>query len=70
MAYLLRKAQLLTTTFKNILGLILANILTGIAMYYIDFPWGSQPLHLVLSALLFGAQFYFLLLCYARKKQP
>ncbi|MEL0202374.1 MAG: COX15/CtaA family protein [Flavobacteriaceae bacterium] len=70
MAYLLRKAQLLTATFKNILSLILANILTGIAMYYIDFPWGSQPLHLVLSALLFGAQFYFLLLCYARKKQP
>ncbi len=58
----------LTRNFKAILALIAANILTGIAMYYIDFPWGSQPLHLVLSLLLFGLQFYFLLLCYHQKK--
>ena len=66
-ANILQKTKTWGLTFKVILGLILGNILTGIAMYYIDFPWGSQPLHLVLSALLFGAQFYFLLLCYPRK---
>ena len=62
------KMGALTRNFKAILALIAANILTGIAMYYIDFPWGSQPLHLVLSLLLFGLQFYFLLLCYHQKK--
>ncbi len=36
-------------------------VVTGIAMYYIDFPFGTQPLHLVISSLLFGAQFYVLL---------
>ncbi len=34
---------------------------TGILMYYFDFPFLSQPLHLVLSSLLFGIQFYILL---------
>ncbi|MEM9000180.1 MAG: COX15/CtaA family protein [Bacteroidota bacterium] len=38
--------------------LIFLEILTGMAMYYFDFPFSSQPLHLVLASLLFGAQFY------------
>jgi len=29
-------------------------------MYYLDFPFASQPLHLLLASLLFGAQLYFL----------
>ncbi|MDG1572362.1 COX15/CtaA family protein [Robiginitalea sp. M366] len=36
-------------------GLIL---LSGIAMNYLAFPFGSQPVHLVMAALLFGAQWY------------
>ncbi|MEQ3655769.1 MAG: COX15/CtaA family protein [Dokdonia sp.] len=36
-------------------------VLTGIAMYYVDFPFGTQPIHLVLATLLFGAQFSILL---------
>ena len=44
-----------------IMGLLLLNALTGIAMYYLDFPFASQPLHLVLAALLFGVQFYIVL---------
>tara|TARA_R110001632_G_scaffold126424_2_gene239966 strand:- start:4323 stop:5387 length:1065 start_codon:yes stop_codon:yes gene_type:complete len=36
-------------------------VISGIAMYYIDFPFGTQPIHLVLATLLFGAQFYVLL---------
>ncbi len=34
---------------------------TGILMYYFDFPFLSQPLHLVLASLLFGVQFFVLL---------
>lgn len=33
-------------------------VTTGILMYYVDFPFGMQPLHLVIASLLFGAQFY------------
>lgn len=33
-------------------------VLTGILMYYVDFPFTSQPLHLVIASLLFGVQFY------------
>ncbi len=33
-------------------------VFTGILMYYVDFPFGTQPLHLVIASLLFGAQFY------------
>jgi cytochrome c oxidase assembly protein subunit 15 len=44
-----------------VLILIGVEILTGIAMFYFDFPFGSQPLHLVLASLLFGLQFYLVL---------
>jgi len=46
---------------KWALVLILLSVVTGIAMYYLDFPFSSQPLHLVLAALLFGVQFYMVL---------
>jgi heme a synthase len=36
-------------------------IITGIAMYYFDFPFSSQPIHLALASLLFGVQFYLVL---------
>ena len=42
------------------LGLIGLEIFTGIAMYYFDFPFSSQPLHLLFASLLFGAQSYLL----------
>ncbi|WP_353778300.1 COX15/CtaA family protein [Winogradskyella sp. 3972H.M.0a.05] len=42
-------------------------VITGIAMYYFDFPFLSQPLHLVIAALLFGVQFYLYL---ESRKQP
>lgn len=50
--------------FKNIfasLWVLLGIIGTGIAMNYFAFPWGSQPLHLVLAAILFGLQWYALM---------
>ncbi|MBT0608482.1 COX15/CtaA family protein [Aequorivita echinoideorum] len=46
----------------NLLILLLfAEAFTGIAMYYFDFPFLSQPLHLILASLFFGLQFYILL---------
>ena len=40
---------------------LLGIITTGTAMNYLGFPWGSQPLHLALAAILFGLQWYALL---------
>ena len=37
--------------------LLLAEILTGIMMYYIHFPFGTQAAHLVLATIMFGLQF-------------
>jgi len=44
-----------------IIGCILAEIALGILMYYVDFPWGIQPLHLLIAALLFSAELYWIL---------
>lgn len=44
-----------------VMGLLVAEIISGIAMAYFDFPFGSQTLHLVLASLLFGTQFYLLM---------
>ena len=41
---------------------------TGIAMYYLDFPFLSQPLHLVIASLFFGVQFYVVLEAFKRPK--
>lgn len=41
-----------------ILFLIAMEVVTGILMAYMDFPYATQPIHLVLAALLFGVQFY------------
>ncbi len=41
-----------------IMACILLEIFTGIAMFYFDFPFLSQPLHLVIATILFGIQFY------------
>lgn len=48
---------------------IFLEIATGIAMYNFDFPFLSQPLHLVIASLLFGVQFYLLLECLAARKK-
>ncbi len=36
-------------------------ILTGIMMYYFKFPFSTQPIHLFLASLLFGAQSFFMI---------
>jgi len=58
--FLFIKNNYIPLVFKGILSLIGLEILTGIWMYYFDFPFSSQPLHLILAALLFSAQSYLL----------
>lgn len=58
--FLFFKNNYIPLVFKGIVSLIGLEILTGIWMYYFDFPFSSQPLHLILAALLFGAQSYLL----------
>jgi len=61
MVYRIYKLQLGFRKVFASLGVLLGLIATGIAMNYFAFPWGSQPLHLVLAAILFGLQWYALL---------
>ena len=51
-----------------VLAIIGIEILTGMAMAYLDFPIGSQAIHLVLASILFGIQFYMIL--EAKKPNP
>ena len=46
---------------KWILILLGFEILSGILMYYSDFPFGTQTVHLLSGALLFGLQYYLIL---------
>ena len=58
--YKLRKMKLNFPVFKWILFTLICEVFTGILMYYLDFPFASQPLHLLLASFLFGGQLYFL----------
>lgn len=41
-----------------VVALIIFEIISGIVIYYLDFPFGSQTIHLVIASFLFGIQFY------------
>ncbi|MDF4202420.1 COX15/CtaA family protein [Maribacter sp. SA7] len=61
LAYRITKLDLGHFKVYWVLFLLLVVVFTGIAMNYLDFPFASQPLHLVLASILFGVQFYILL---------
>ena len=56
-----RKLNLHLNRINIVIAFILLEVATGVAMYNFDFPFLSQPLHLVIASLLFGFQFYLLL---------
>nr|AOE08379.1 cytochrome oxidase assembly protein [uncultured bacterium] len=62
-----RKKRLGHSSFNWVVLLICLEILTGILMYYLDFPFLSQPLHLVIASVLFGIQYYILLTAFKEK---
>ncbi len=55
------KEQLEKVFIRRILWLIGGEVALGIAMFYFDFPFATQPLHLALATLLFGVQLYWIL---------
>lgn len=63
-----RKMQLGFGKMNWVILLIAVEIISGLAMYYLDFAFGSQATHLVIAALLFGMQFYLLLEAYDAKR--
>jgi cytochrome c oxidase assembly protein subunit 15 len=66
--YLNKKLRLGFNKINYIILLIGVEILTGILMYYFDFPLLSQPIHLVIATIIFGLQFYVLLEYLLRNK--
>ncbi|MGH1387946.1 COX15/CtaA family protein [Kordia sp.] len=59
--YRFKKLQLGFTKVYWVMVLLGLEILSGIAMYYFDFPFGTQTIHIVLATILFGIQFYLIL---------
>lgn len=56
-----RKLALGFTKMNWVARLIFLEILSGISMYYFNFPFGTQTIHIVLATLLFGLQLYLVL---------
>jgi cytochrome c oxidase assembly protein subunit 15 len=62
--YLLLRNKNLQLGFEKvnwIVRILIFEIISGVIMVYVDFPFGSQTLHLVLATFLFSVQFYLLL---------
>ena len=57
-----RKSGLKLKIIHIVNTLIFFQISSGIIMYYFHFPFSSQPIHLLISTMIIGIQFYFLLL--------
>ena len=56
-----RKLDLGFTKMNGVIALLCVEILSGIAMYYFNFPFGTQTIHIVTATLLFGLQLYLIL---------
>ena len=69
LAYRVYKLKLGYKKINWVLAVVLAGALTGTLMYYLGFPVGTQPVHLVLAALLFGFQFYLVLEAFNASRQ-
>jgi cytochrome c oxidase assembly protein subunit 15 len=65
--YLNRKKNLGFTWTNLLIIFIGLEVISGISMYYLDFLFGMQALHLVMAALFFGVQFYILMQAYKAK---
>ena len=64
LGFLYKKEKLLYNKMSWIWSLIGLEIITGIAMTYFKFPFGTQTSHLVFASILFGVQFYIILEAY------
>ena len=64
-----KKLNLGFSKINWVMVLLIIEIVSGIAMYYFDFPFGTQTIHIVLATLLFGVQFYIFLESNSKKKK-
>ncbi|MRX64387.1 COX15/CtaA family protein [Maribacter luteus] len=64
LAYRIYNLNLGLTKINWVLSILLIEVISGMAMFYWDFPFMSQTMHLVLASLLFGIQFYLVLESY------
>lgn len=51
-----------------VLLLLSLEIITGVSMYYLYFPFATQPLHLIIASVVFGVQFYLVLEVFRAKQ--
>ena len=51
-----------------ILVILGIEVLAGMLMYYFNFPFGTQVIHMLFAAILFGVQFYLILRNFGRKR--
>lgn len=63
----LRKIGPLPFSIRGVMLTLIATIILGVLMAYFQFPFLTQPLHLVFAAVLFGFQFWFSLKCFQAK---
>ncbi|MEM1002286.1 MAG: COX15/CtaA family protein [Bacteroidota bacterium] len=56
--YRIKKLGLGFSKYRLVILCLALEIATGIAMYYFDFPFSSQPIHLLIATILVGIQFY------------
>tara|TARA_A100001015_G_scaffold251930_1_gene291235 strand:+ start:2322 stop:3350 length:1029 start_codon:yes stop_codon:yes gene_type:complete len=59
--YLNKKLNLGNNYISYVIVLLFIEALSGVVMFYFDFPFGSQTIHLFIASLIFGFQFYILL---------
>ncbi len=70
LAYRIYKLNLGLSKINWVLLILLVEVITGMAMFYWDFPFMSQAIHLVLAALFFGIQFYLVLESFNANRSP
>ena len=70
LAYRIYKLNLGLSKINWVLLILLIEVITGMAMFYWDFPFMSQTIHLVLAALLFGIQFYLIMESFNANRSP
>ena len=56
-----KKLQLGNNYINYVILLLVFEIISGSSMFYFDFPFGTQTVHLVFASIIFGLQFYILL---------
>ena len=59
--YLNRKLNLGNNYISYVIVLLFIEALSGVVMFYFNFPFGSQTIHLFIASLIFGFQFLILL---------